>query len=518
MRNRSFVRGAFILTIANVVDRGIGFVFRIILSNLLGSEGIGIYQIALPIYFVSITFITSGITAVTSRFISEERAKGNKKNIFSIMEVSFFIVIVMGLLISGLIFFNAKYIANNLLHEPRAYISILIFSPVLIIVSSSSIFKGFFQGLINMVPASISEIVEQIVRVSLTLYLFSLFTGIRLEYAVAIAVFGIAIGEVTSFLMYIFFYRYEIHYLDREIPDNGNRWNKLSIANTIFRASFPITFSRMIVNILDLFESLIIPSRLIISGLTHKQAISEYGKLSGMAYPLAYMPAVITMSLSVTVLPAVSEAASLNKWDAVRLRINQAIGYTTMVAFPAIILFLTIPDQIASLLYPGSPGVGALVKVIAGGSIFAYLESIVTSILNGLGKQNIVLKNSIIWTVISIIAMYVLIPLSGLRLFGYVYGFIFADTFVFILNMRELIKITGLTIDYINWLIKPLISAVTMGIVVMIMYFNLSAVGLNQWISMLFTVFIGLVLYLAINYIIKLPYVEELKKMILLKN
>lgn len=89
MHNRSFVRGAFILTIANVIDRAIGFVFRIILSNLLGSEGTGIYQIALPIYFVAITFITSGITAVTSRFVSEERAKGNRKNIFSIMEVSF---------------------------------------------------------------------------------------------------------------------------------------------------------------------------------------------------------------------------------------------------------------------------------------------------------------------------------------------------------------------------------------------------------------------------------------------
>lgn len=135
MRNRSFVRGAFILTIANVVDRAIGFVFRIILSNLLGSEGTGIYQIALPIYFVSITFITSGITAVTSRFVSEERAKNNKRNIFSIMEVSFFIVIIMGIAISSIIFFNAKYISNNLLHEPRAYLSILIFSPVLIVVS-----------------------------------------------------------------------------------------------------------------------------------------------------------------------------------------------------------------------------------------------------------------------------------------------------------------------------------------------------------------------------------------------
>lgn len=518
MRNRSFVRGALILTIANVIDRGIGFIFRIILSNLLGSEGTGIYQIALPIYFVSITFITSGITSTTSRFVSEERAKGNKKNIFNIMKVSFFLVITMGLIISSLIFFNAKYIAENLLHEPRAYISILIFSPVLIVVSTSSIFKGFFQGFINMIPASISEIVEQIVRVTLTLYLFSILTGIKIEYSAALAVFGIAIGEITSFLMYIFFYKHEINYINKEMPDNDNIWSKRGIVNTIIWTSFPITFSRMIVNILDLFESLIIPTRLIVSGLTHKEAISEYGKLSGMAYPLAYMPAVITMSLSVTVLPAVSEAASLKKWDIVKLRINQAIGYTTMIAFPAIILFLFLPNQIASLLYPKSPGVGKLVQIIAAGSLFAYLESIVTSILNGLGKQNIVLRNSIIWTIISVIAMYVLIPIPNLRLFGYIIGFIFADTFIFILNMKVLINITDLKIDIMNWFLKPAISSLIMGIFVIIIYFNMESLSLNRWICMFTSIVVGLFIYILVNFILKLPYLKDLKKMILTRT
>lgn len=518
MRNRSFVRGAFILTIANIVDRAIGFVFRIILSNLLGSEGTGIYQIALPIYFVSITFITSGITAVTSRFVSEERAKNNKKNIFSIMEVSFFIVIVMGIAISSIIFFNAKYISNNLLHEPRAYLSILIFSPVLIVVSSSSIFKGFFQGLINMVPASVSEIVEQIVRVFLTLYLFSVFTGMKLEYAAAIAVFGIAIGEVTSFIMYIFYYRRELKYINEEMPNEGTIWKKADIAKTVIKTSFPITISRMIVNILDLFESLIIPPKLVKSGLSHKEAISEFGKLSGMAYPLAYMPAVITMSLSVTVLPAVSEAASLKRWDTVRQRINQAIGYTTMIGIPAAVLFVMLPDEIASLLYPKSPGVGVLVKLIAAGSIFAYLESIVTSILNGLGMQNLVLRNSAIWTAISVIAMYLLVPIPSLRLFGYIYGFIFADAFVFFLNFKALVKLTNLEIDFNNWLLKPLIAALIMGIYDTIVYFNLTAAIANEWITMSITVLSGFLVYIISCQLVKLPYLEDLNRLIFSRN
>lgn len=518
MHNRSFVRGAFILTVANIIDRGIGFVFRIVLSNLLGSEGTGIYQIALPIYFVSITFITSGITAVTSRFISEERAKGNKKNIFELMKMSFYIVIVLSIVISSLIFFNAKFIAQNILHEPRAYFSILIFSPVLIIVASSAIFKGFFQGLINMVPASVAEIVEQIARVAVTLYLFSIFTGIKIEYAVAIAVFGIAIGEVTSFIMYTFFYRSERKKINKEMPQTGIEWNKISMAKTIIITSLPITFAKMIVNILDLAESVIIPGRLIISGLTHSEAMSEFGKLSGMAFPLAYMPAVITMSLSTTVLPAVSEAAALEKWDIVRLRINQAIGYTTMVAFPAIILFLAIPDQISMLLYPKSPGVGALVKAVATGSIFAYMESVVSSILNGLGRQNVVLRNSVVWMVTAVIGMYFLTSVPELRLFGYIYSFIFADALILVLNMFELIRITKLKIDYLNWFIKPVIAAILMGICVLVAHYQLLTIHVNMWINILLSIIFGSIAYILANLLLKLPYLNDLKKMISLKN
>jgi stage V sporulation protein B len=302
------------------------------------------------------------------------------------------------------------------------------------------------------------------------------------------------------------------------MPNEGTIWSKADIAKTIVKTSFPITISRMIVNILDLFESLIIPSKLVKSGLSHKEAISEFGKLSGMAYPLAYMPAVITMSLSVTVLPAVSEAASLKRWDAVRQRINQAIGYTTMIGIPAAVLFLMLPDEIASLLYPKSPGVGLLVKVIAAGSIFAYLESIVTSILNGLGMQNLVLRNSVIWTTISVIAMYLLVPIPSLRLFGYIYGFIFADAFVFLLNFKALVKITNLDIDFNNWFLKPLIAALIMGIYDTIIYFNLAAVVANEWITMSITVLSGFLVYIASCQLVKLPYLEDLNRLIFSRN
>ncbi|ADD01882.1 stage V sporulation protein B [Thermoanaerobacter italicus Ab9] len=518
MHKRSFIRGAFILTIANIIDRSIGFIFRIILSNMLGPEGMGIYQLVLPIYFVSITFLTSGTMAVTSRFISEEKAKGNKKNVFKILKITFLIVLIFAFAISSLLFFKAKYIAKELLHEPRALLSILIFAPVLIIVASSSVFKGFFQGVINMIPASVSEIVEQIVRISITLYLIQLFTGAKLEYLVAIAIFGISAGEIASFLMYILFYKKEVKVINREMPYDGREWEAFSIAKTLVITAIPITFSKLIVNVVDLAESLIIPSRLVASGLSHSEAMSEFGKMLGMAIPLAYMPAVITSSLSTTVLPAVSEAAALKKWDAVRLRINQAIGYTTLVAFPAIILFLALPDQISQLLYPSSPGVGNFVRVISLGSIFAFLEAVVASTLHGLGKQNVVLRNSIIWLGVCVIGMYYLTSLPHLRLFGYIYSFIFADALILALNMFELIKMTGLKINYLNWFIKPIIASTIMGAIVIIIHSKLLETNVNMWINIFLSILTGFLAYLMLCSALQLPYIEELKKIILLKN
>jgi len=518
MHNRSFIRGAFILTIAHVIDRSIGFVFRIILSNILGSEGTGIYQLVLPIYFVSITFLTSGTMSVISRFISEERAKGNKKNMFKILKISFILVLIMAFSVFAIIFLNAKFIAEKLLHEPRTHLSILIFAPVLVIVTSSSVFKGFFQGVINMVPASISEIVEQIVRVSLTLYLLKLFSGAKLEYLVAIAIFGISVGEIVSFLMYIFFYKREIKIIEREMPYDGKEWSSIYIAKLLVFTSIPITFSKLIVNALDLVESLLIPSRLVTSGVSHREAMSEFGKLFGMAIPLAYMPAVITSSLSTTVLPAVSEAAALKKWEAVRLRINQAIGYTTLVAFPAITLFLIIPDEISRLLYPSSPGVGDFVRVVSYGSIFAFLETVVASILHGLGRQKVVLRNSLIWLVVCITGMYYLTSIPSLRLFGYVYTFIFADALILVLNFLDLRKLTRVEIDLSNWIIKPLFASLAMGVTVLIIHSKLLATNVNMWINLSLSVLPGTIVYFSVAQFLRLPYIEDLRKMILRKN
>jgi len=189
-----------------------------------------------------------------------------------------------------------------------------------------------------------------------------------------------------------------------------------------------------------------------------------------------------------------------------------------MIGIPAAVLFLMLPDEIASLLYPKSPGVGLLVKVIAAGSIFAYLESIVTSILNGLGMQNLVLRNSVIWTTISVIAMYLLVPIPSLRLFGYIYGFIFADAFVFFLNFKALVKISNLEIDFNNWFLKPLIAALIMGIYDTIIYFNLVTAVANEWITMSITVLSGFLVYIASCQLIKLPYLEDLNRLIFSRN
>jgi len=105
-----------------------------------------------------------------------------------------------------------------------------------------------------------------------------------------------------------------------------------------------------------------------------------------------------------------------------------------------------------------------------------------------------------------------------LRLFGYIYSFIFADALILMLNMFELIKMTGLRIDYLNWFIKPITASTIMGIIVIIIHSKLLTINVNMWINIFLSIFTGILAYLLLCSALKLPYIEDLRKIILLKN
>jgi len=190
MRSRTFVSGAITLMAAGFVVRILGFVYRIYLSNLIGAEGMGLFQLIFPIYSLIILTLTSGISIGVSRMTAGELALGHNINIRRIAKCAMLIVVSGGLAVSAVMYLNLDMITKLIIKDSRTYSSLLLLIPCIPVIAAASALKGYFYGIQRVVPTAVSQIAEQVVKISLVILLAGYFVDAGLEYACAVATAG----------------------------------------------------------------------------------------------------------------------------------------------------------------------------------------------------------------------------------------------------------------------------------------------------------------------------------------
>lgn len=452
MSKKSFVGGTIILMIAGLIVRILGFVYRIYLSNLIGAEGMGLFGLISPIYSLVILTLTSGVSIAVSKMVAEEFARNHIVNLKRITYCALVIVVSAGIVVSGFMFAFAGFIVNVILKDSRTYLSLMLMIPCIPIIAAASAIKGYFYGLQDIVPTAISQIVEQLVRITLVIFMAGYFLNIGLEYACALAVVGTAFGEIANLAVVAFVYFKRKG--ERPFGRGAKRglMRKRLILKELATISIPISFNRFINSIMAAVEDILIPGRLVVSGMDYKSSMEEYGRLLGMTMPLLFFPSVITSALSTTLVAAISEGMSLKNYKMVNYRISKSVQLTFVIGFIFTAIFLAYPVKIGDLLYK-KENIGVMLYMLSFTCIFLYVQQTLLGILNGLGKQGISLRNSMIGSAIRIGFVYYAIPLYGLK--GYVWGIIASTSFVCTLNLYYVIKTTGMALDLRNWILKP---------------------------------------------------------------
>jgi stage V sporulation protein B len=458
MTKKSFVSGAIILMLAGFVVRIFGFVYRIYLSNLIGAEGMGLFQLISPIYSLIILTLTSGISIAVSKLVAAELAKNHYINLRRITKCALAMVLSSGLLISVVIYFNIDFIVNTILKDSRTYQSMLLLIPCIPVIAAASALKGYFYGIQDVIPTAASQIVEQIVRIGLVMAMASFFVNAGLEYACALATIGSALGEIANLAVLLIVYkakkRKERYHKSRE-----GFIRKRLIFKEMLNISIPISFNRFATSIMGAVEVILIPRRLLAGGLNYQSSIQEYGRLAGMAMPLIFFPALVTSSLATTLVPAIAEAVSLKNFKSVNYRISKSIQITFVLGFIFTAIFLCYPNEIGNIIYKREK-IGQMLYLLAFTCIFLYLQQTLLGVLNGLGKQGIALRNSIMGSLIRIAFVYFCMPVYGVP--GYIWGIVASTGLVCSLNLHTVAKTTGMVINLRNWVIKPGIVGVIM--------------------------------------------------------
>ncbi len=451
MGRRSFIAGAVILMAAGFAVRVLGFVYRVFLSNAIGAEGMGLFQLIAPVYSLIILTLTSGISIAVSKMTAAELARNKNADVRRISNSAVLMVFSAGILASVLLYLNLDLVTGSILKDSRTYYSLLLLIPAIPFIAAASAVRGYFYGSSRVTTPALSQIAEQAVKMALVMLLASSVVPLGLEYACALATAGMIAGEFINLLVLMPGYFWK-----RKRSRNGSR---SAIVLEIFKTAVPVSANRFIVSILSTIEFILIPAMLAVSGLDYQGSLETYGKLSGMAMPLIFFPSLVTYSLATTLVPAISEASSLRNRRSLNNRTGKSIQLTFILGITFTFIFMVFPHDISRMIYRNQD-VGALLFLLSFSCIFIYLQQILTGVLNGLGKQGILLRNTIIGSAVRIFSVCLLIPVYGIN--SYIWGLTASFILTDILNLASIHKLTGLIIDLRNWLLKPSIAAIAM--------------------------------------------------------
>ena len=302
MSKDTFLRGALILTVAGVIVKLIGSVNRILLSRLLGGEGIGLYQMAYPIYLLALSVSSAGIPVAISIIVAEKIALSDFRGANRVFKISLGVLAVTGVVFTFLLYWGAGWlIEHQFVRDSRAYYAIAALAPAIFFVTVLSSYRGYFQGLQMMTPTAISQIAEQFFRVVTMIVLAYMLLPSGLEYAAAGASFGAGPGAVVGLLVLIYFYmRQRADFKKKMFTQSADviQESSVSIISRIVKLALPVSLANIMIPVVSSIDLLIVPARLEVAGFTVEQATELFGYLTGMAVALINLPTILTASLA----------------------------------------------------------------------------------------------------------------------------------------------------------------------------------------------------------------------------
>lgn len=523
MAKKSFIKGAAILGAAGIVIKILGAFFRIPLSNLIGDTGMGYYQTAYPIYVLFLMISTAGIPIAISRMVSERIALGNYAQAHRVFKLSFRLLVATGVVSTLIcIVFAEQFV--NILKNPKAYLAMIAIAPALLFVPIQAAYRGYFQGMQDMRPTAVSQVVEQTFRVSLGLYLAYLFIGAGLDKAAAGAAFGATAGGISGAVAIGFIYFLRRPKIKRQIRKSKRENSQdveedtRSVLLKLLAIAIPITIGSAIMPIMNAVDIAIVMRRLQETGWTYEQANSLYGQLAGFAAPLINFPQVLTQAVSMSLVPAVVAAYSLKETDELHRNIKLGLRTAQIVGFPCAVGLIVLAKPIMMTLYPSRvesaiSASGALM-ILAVGVIFLSTVQTLTGVLQGIGKQIIPVRNLFIGVIFKVILAYVLTGIPSINVKGAAVGTVVAYIVASTLNLIAVKKYTGVKFNFVMTYLKPAVSTLVMAVCAFVTY-NIVHLVLGNALSTLCAVFSAMLSYvimILVSGAISLDEMENLPK------
>mgnify|MGYP000075974047 FL=1 len=429
IKKNPLITGTLLMTAAGVLSRVIGFFYRIFLSRTIGAEALGIYQLIGPVFSLCFALTASSIQTSISKFVGDaiggcKDSLCGKKKARAYLILGLVLSCGLSILTGVFMYLNADWIAVRFLGEARCAPLLVLLTYSLLPCCIHACINGYYYGKKNAFVPSLCQLIEQIARVGSVWIIFQITTEKGIPLTAFHAVCGLVIGECFGLLV-------SMSALLREKRLPRGSYTSDSICNSTMTHAFlamviPLTINHLSVAFSTSLENLLIPQKLQLYGYTQTDALSIYGILSGMTLSIILFPCVLTNSLSVLLLPAISEARGRSNENQIRRTTQKAIRLGLLLGFAFTILFLLTGDMIGNKLFHNALA-GHFICRLAWLCPLMYITSLLNSILHGLGRPKQVLFVNLLACLIRIGMIWFLVPAYGIG--AYLWGLLLSQVF-----------------------------------------------------------------------------------------
>lgn len=455
MNKRTFVKNTAVMTVTSLLLRTLGIVFRVFISNRVGAEGMGLYQLVFSVYVLGTTFAAAGLTTAVTRLVAEHLARGDGQAVRRVMRYSLWLCVGVGAL-SALLLYAGAPVIGGWIGDTRTVPALQVSGIALPFIGISSCIKGYFAARRRAGPPCLSQIIEQTVRIGGILWmLHAAGDGCSLEDACRIIILGDALSETVACG-----YLTVAYGADRGRGSPRASHPPAAVMRPLLGIALPLTAGRYLATLLRTVENILVPARLAMYTHSTALALTQFGAIKGMALPLIFFPSAFLMTVSGLLIPELSDANALGHRRQVAYLVERAVQVTALGGILIGCFFTVLGRQLGDYLY-GDDAVGLYLQILGPLTPVMYLDSVASGMLKGLGEQVQSLWYSIADSAVRVALILLLLPLYGIT--GFLFVMLVSNLLTSLLSTHRLLTVSGCGMQWRRWVLSPLLIAVLAG-------------------------------------------------------
>ena len=514
IKKEGFMKGVVILMLSQIFIKIMGLMYRMYLTNRegFGDKGNAIYGSGFQIYALLLTISSIGVPNAVSKIVSERVAIGDHKGAHKVFKIALITFGTIGFLCSLFLFYMAKDIANNWIQIPEAEMSLTALSPSIFFVSIICVIRGYFNGRQCIKVTANSQTIEQIFKMTLTIIIveiLAIISGTDTSIMAGGANLATTISSILCFVYLYIYYSTVKKEIAREVKDSVNYRYKgiIKIIKEILCVSIPMSLTPILSTINKNIDSITVV-RGLKNFMSESMAKAEYGILTGKVDTLVTMPMSFNIAFTTALVPSVSSAKATGEWENAKKRIEFSILITILIGLPCSIGMIIFAQPILNLLFPNQVSGAFILQVSATSILFIVLEQTISGVLQGIGKPIVPAIALSIGVIVKFIINSLLIPLNPKEfLFGGTSGAAIATTICHmiasIIDIKIMKKYIKLEINKKDYIIKPILACIMMGICSICTYKILLSI-ISEKLCTIISIFVAIVVYIMSVFCLKI--------------